>query len=61
MLQLNLIFQYVIFESDQLLIMNVQLYIMKVKSLFLENEIMLIQIKNEHENIKLMLFINLKI
>ena len=60
MLQLDLIFQHAVFESDQLLITNVQSYIMKIKSFFFKNKIMLIQIKNEHENIELILFINLK-
>ena len=60
MLKLDLIFQDVIFESNQLLIMNVQSYVMKVKLLSSENEIMLIQIKNKYENVELTSFINLK-
>ena len=60
MLQFDLIFQDAIFKSDQLLIMNIQSYVVKIKSLSFENEIMPIQIKNEHENVELTLFINLK-
>ena len=60
MLQLDLVLQDAILRPDQLLVTDVQPYVVEVKPLPSKDEIMLTQVKNEHENVKLASFINLK-